>query len=984
MVSVLSIARKELATFFAAPIAFIFFGVFLAVTLFVFFWVETFFARNIADVRPLFEWMPILLIFLVSALTMRMWSEERRAGTLEFLFTTPVSPLHFVLGKFLACFALVGIAVGLTLPVAFSVSLIGSLDWGPVFGAYLAILFLASAYIAIGLFVSSLSDNQIVSLVISVAICCFFYLLGSDTLAVLFGNQTSEFLKLLGSGSRFESITRGVIDFRDLYYYFSIFAVFVVLNSYALEQLRWSKIGHRISHRRWRFVTVLVAANFLVANFWLHQIGWARVDITQGNIYSLSDATRSYLKHLREPLLIRGYFSSQTHPLLAPLVPRLRDLIQEYGVAGSGGIRVEFIDPLENPELEKEAGQKYAIKPVAFQTASKYQAAVVNSYFDILIQYGDQYETLGFRDLIEVKSNAGLELDVKLRNPEYDITRAIKKVLYSYQGSGDLFANLSHQVAFKGYISGKEKLPKSLIDFRESIQEVLEEFKSAANGNFSFSIADPDEGGKTVVKEIKDKYGFRPMRAGLFDPTSFWFYMIMEGDGRVIQVPLPEELEKSGFKRGVEAALKRFSTGFLKTVAFHSPEDTSAGPNYRYNMHSAQFQQVQNSLQENHVVKRSDLKKGYVPQEADLLIMAAPKEIDDKQLFAMDQFLMKGGTVILATSPFNLSLEGSIKASRHKSNIESWLQHHGIKIDDTMVLDPQNSAFPIPVTRNLGGFNVQELRLVEYPYFVDIREAGLNSDNMMTSSLTQLTLHWPSPIILDEKKQKDRKITRLLESSKGSWTSDSLEMQPDFQRYGKLGFPTEKKRKSFLLAAAIEGRFNSFYKDKPSPLLKQEKNNQKTKNTSTQKENSVKKEELAKDDMVDKKYENKTQKAAITNIIDKSAASARIILFASNMFIEDRVLELAAGINQKQYLNTIQLVENAIDMSLEDGGLLAIRSRGNFSRTLQSLNKTTKLIFEYVNYGVAFLGLILVYTFYRRVRNNKSKHYRVILNPKGV
>ena len=90
--SVLRIARKELGVFFASPVAFIFLGVFLAVTLFVFFWVETFFARNIADVRPLFEWMPILLIFLVAALTMRMWSEERRMGTLEFLLTSPVKP----------------------------------------------------------------------------------------------------------------------------------------------------------------------------------------------------------------------------------------------------------------------------------------------------------------------------------------------------------------------------------------------------------------------------------------------------------------------------------------------------------------------------------------------------------------------------------------------------------------------------------------------------------------------------------------------------------------------------------------------------------------------------------------------------------------------------------------------------------------------------------------------------------------------------
>src|SRR5690606_30486864 len=97
------IARKELTLFFSSPVAFVFLATFLAVNLFVFFWVESFFSRNIADVRPLFEWMPILLIFLVAAITMRLWSEEKRQGTIEFLMTLPVSTIQFVLGKFLAC-----------------------------------------------------------------------------------------------------------------------------------------------------------------------------------------------------------------------------------------------------------------------------------------------------------------------------------------------------------------------------------------------------------------------------------------------------------------------------------------------------------------------------------------------------------------------------------------------------------------------------------------------------------------------------------------------------------------------------------------------------------------------------------------------------------------------------------------------------------------------------------------------------------------
>jgi len=339
MSSLIRIARKEFAGFFSSPVAFIFLGAFLAVTLFVFFWVETFFARSIADVRPLPEWMPLLLIFLTAAITMRMWSEERRAGTLEFLLTAPVKSRQLVLGKFLACLGLVATALLLTLPLPLTVSLLGPLDWGPVFGGYLAAFFLAAAYVAIGLFVSARSANQIVSLILTAALCGFFYLLGSDALTGLFGNRASELLKLLGSGSRFESITRGVIDLRDLYYYLSLVGVFLSLNVFSLEWLRWSGNAANANHRCWGLLTGLLVANFLAANIWLAPVGWARADVTAGNIYSISDATRGYLAQLREPLLIRGYFSAKTHPLLAPLAPRLRDLLKEYAVAGEGRVR---------------------------------------------------------------------------------------------------------------------------------------------------------------------------------------------------------------------------------------------------------------------------------------------------------------------------------------------------------------------------------------------------------------------------------------------------------------------------------------------------------------------------------------------------------------------------------------------------------------------------------------------------------------------
>ncbi len=354
---VFKIVSKEVSAFFTSAMAYIFLAAFLLVNLFLFFWVETFFSRNIADVRPLFEWMPVLMIFLTASLTMRLWSDEKRMGTQELLLTYPVSCLQLVLAKFIACMILVFIALCLTLPLVISVSQFGQLDWGPVLGAYLASLLLAAAYIAIGLAVSAKTDNQIVSLLISILICTFIYLLGSPAVTSLFDNETAEYFQLFASGARFKAITRGVIDLKDLYYYLSIVAVFLSLNVFFLESSRWKNSNSVFSHRRWRLLTALFISNFIIANFWLNAVKHTRVDLTQGQIYSISDASLHYLKQLQEPLLIRGYFSNKTHPLLAPLVPQLRDLIEEFQTASESKIRAEFIDPLDHPELEQEAAE---------------------------------------------------------------------------------------------------------------------------------------------------------------------------------------------------------------------------------------------------------------------------------------------------------------------------------------------------------------------------------------------------------------------------------------------------------------------------------------------------------------------------------------------------------------------------------------------------------------------------------------------------
>lgn len=937
------VTRKEFRGFFSTPAAYLFVGAFLTLILFIFFWLETFFARNIADVRPLFEWLPLLLIFLVAALTMRSWAEERLAGTLESLLTAPVRPLELVLGKFFAALLLVSIALLLTLPLPMTVSMLGSLDWGPVIGGYVATLFLAAAYVAIGLYMSVRTDNSIVALILTSVVCGLLYLIGAETITVLFGHEVGSRLALLGTGTRFESISRGVLDLRDLYYYCSIVGVFLTLNVFSLEQIRWA--GNPVSrrHRQWAWVAGLTAANFIAGNLWLGSITHARIDMTDGNLYSLSQSTQRQLAQLREPLLIRGYFSAKTHPLLAPLVPRLKDLIEEYAVASGGRARVEVVDPTRDRGAEEEAASRYGIRPVPFQTADRYQAAVVSSYFDLVVAYGDQYERLGFQDLIEVKAYSEDDLDVVLKDPEYAITRAIRKVTGAYQAGGNIFDNLTRPVTFKGYVSSDKRLPKALRDLRADLEVLLKELGKEAGERLTVRFVDPDTEGGQLAEELKQKYGFRPQILSPLDPRPFWFYMVLEADGEFVQVPLPTTLSKDELKRAVETALQRLTPGVLKTVVMVKPQLTGPG--------SQRFTELEKTLGENVRLKEADLKNGRVPADADLLLVLAPDQLDEKQRFAIDQFLMQGGSVIITTSPFDVHITGTLTATKKTSGLQEWLTHHGITIEETMVLDPQNAALPVPVERQLGGITVREIHMLPYPHFPDLRKEGLSQDSPITASLGQLTLNWASPVTVDAAKNKGRTVTDLVRSSTKSWTSESLNILPDYRAHPDTGFPVGDEQVGSLMAVALEGRFDSFYQEKESPLTQTGDNAGSDKETAPQ----------------------------ATGIINHSPDSARLILVSSNTFASDMATELVSQGLSTRYTKPLAFIQNAVDWSLEDQSLLALRGRTQLARTLDPLPDGRQQLWESANYGLALIGLLMVWIWRRRVAAADQRRYQQVL-----
>ncbi|MBE9538950.1 MAG: Gldg family protein [Proteobacteria bacterium] len=939
------VAKKEIRLFFSSPVAWLFLVSFVGASLFVFFWVESFFARNIADVRPLFEWMPRLLIFLSAAITMRMWSEERRTGTLEHVLTQPVALWHFVLGKFRACFFLLLLALFSTLPLPITVALIADLDWGPVAAAYLATTLLGGAYISIGLYVSARTDNSIVSLIGTVALCGFVYLLGSSTVAGFFDSNMAESLRLLGSGSRFDSITRGVLDIRDLVYYLSVIAIFLTLNVSALEKERWARGAAIKRHMQWRFLILLLIGNILLTNVWLNRITNLRIDLTEGQLYSISEPTHEFLEKLEEPLLIRGYFSAKTHPLLSPLVPQLRDLIREYAVAGGGKVRVEFLDPADEPEMEKEANDLYGIQATPFQIADRYQSAFMSSYFNILVKYGDKFETLGFTDLIEAKTGSNAQAEVLLRNPEFDITRAIKNVLYSYQVAGDVFDGIDEQVELIAYVSADELLPERLLNYKNTIRSQLNDLELESQGKFTVRFIEPEERGGVVAEQIAQQWGFKPMVTALDSDREFFFYLTLADTRQVVQLPT-DQFNEDHFEAQLEAGLKRFASGFTKTVSLLVPKVNEKMATHH--LGGPTFINLERLITQDYSIRMEDLADGRVSPEADVLAVVAPHRLTRQQIFAIDQFLMRGGTLVLVSSPYSVELAyGQMRLQEWDSGLGDWLGHHGIEIGKSLILDEQNAPFPSPVIRTSGNYEFQNVQLIDYPYFIDLRSPGLAAGHPVTSSLPQLTMAWASPLKVD--KTRGRKVTTLLRSSAKSWLSRSTEIMPELDEQGELNFDSGELKHPIDVGVVVQGRFESWFVGKPYPLTSSEE----------------------------------SSGPSINTIVEHSPNSARIILYASNDFLDDQILKVVVTGAGTQYIGPLELFMNTLDWAVRDDALLKIRSGGSFNRTLPSMERKAQKVIENLNYAASFLFLLLLAAIHRVRKILRRRHYAKALCASG-
>lgn len=343
----LAILRKEINSFFASPIGYLVIGLFLLINgLFLWLFKGEFNVLDygFADLSSFFLLAPWVLLFLIPAVTMRSFSDEKKQGTLELLLTKPISHLKIVLGKYLGAFVLILLALLPTLLYSIAINDLkmdsDTVDTGSMIGSYLGLLFLAGAYTAIGVFASTLSDNQIVAFLAAVFLCLVFYI-GFEGIA----DMSSPFIEQLGMSYHYKSISQGVIDTRDLIYFLSITAVFILLTA---ERIKTSKPQKSV----WIKLGITLAA-IVVLNIASDSI-YQRFDLTADQRYTLDEASKTLIENVDSPIMVDVFlegdgFTSEFRKLQT----ETKQLLEEFNALNSN-INYSFINALEDESTREQ------------------------------------------------------------------------------------------------------------------------------------------------------------------------------------------------------------------------------------------------------------------------------------------------------------------------------------------------------------------------------------------------------------------------------------------------------------------------------------------------------------------------------------------------------------------------------------------------------------------------------------------------------
>mgnify|MGYP001017255870 CR=1 FL=1 len=439
MRNILCVYRRDLASYFTSPVGYIFIIVF--VTISVGLYITSFFSFPIADMRPYFENLPLILCVFIPAITMRLWAEERKENTWELLLTFPMKASELVLGKFLSAMTIFAISLAATFTVPLMLNNLGNPDMGAIIGGYFGTLLLAACFLALGIFFSGFCKDQIVAFVVTLLTCLLLFLLGTSFIASYIDDKLpglgSLFSNLLGVFKHFGSFTKGVIDIADVIFFLVWTVLFLVLNIMYIDQR--NRPGARLTFSV--AVAVCIAIG-LMFNFLMVGTSLKRFDLTQDKIYTVSEASAKILRQVEVPVQVNVYISpKESMPTeMKDVEQNIKDKLEELKIAAGGKLdyKTIYLDVTnlftdqdadfaagkkEKKETEEETIEQRlldkGVKPFNVRAISQDEVTNKLVYSSIGVAYKDKPEEI----IPQIVPDSIQELEYRVVSTVYKLTR---------------------------------------------------------------------------------------------------------------------------------------------------------------------------------------------------------------------------------------------------------------------------------------------------------------------------------------------------------------------------------------------------------------------------------------------------------------------------------------------------------------------------------------------------------------------------------
>jgi gliding motility-associated transport system permease protein/gliding motility-associatede transport system auxiliary component len=699
---------------------------------------------------------------------------------------------------------------------------------------------------------------------------------------------------------------------------------------------------------------LLIIINVLLFNLILDRMNGLRADLTEGSIYSLSPVTERILGGLDEEVSIKAFISDAENlpEELRPHVPELMNLLREYEERSAGKVVVEQFIPEEDSKIEDEAQNTYGIQPQAFAFREQNQSGVKSFYFALAVSYaGSRPETIGTTDLIDRGSIFENSQTLKLKNVEFSLTRAIKRAVFGFEGQRNLFERIESKLTVTTFISADGELPELFRETPSRVKKVMEELVAESGGKLRY-----------VAGELPttDEEAVLLSRRRLIEPFAypgsekpFYLWASLEVDDQLVPpfplITLDGAMTEFQIRESFEGIFRQLAPGGLRAVAVVQKSPPPANPMMGMQAPPpARFSSLVEGLRGEYDVRSLDPGTlTAVPREVEVLIVPSDGEYSERAVYAIDQFVMRGGKAIFTVDGSDVSLQSNfaITATKRKTGLEDLLKKWGVRISDDLVLDAGTRG-KFFWARRKGAMGRRQA-IVDFKWAalptMGYREGTVNRDLGLLAGFEVASFWFPHAVETEE--VEGIKRDWVFRSTEEAWFRNpetGVDPEPELHPESGYAVPAEAELASRDLGVLLTGRFPSLFADRAIPAAEAEKD------AEEKKEESEKSDEEAAD--------AKPEGAPL-----KTSQDTRVLVVANDDWIDDQQAQLSRFYpDYGYYRENENFLKNTIAWMLEDDDLVQVRNRGRSFRPLEELDEDQKSEVQLLNFVLPLALLALL------------------------